>query len=128
MEAPSGAEAFEDAERMSKKQPSMVIWPASTASLIHGNVIRLLNDGRHRTSVLAECPGRRFRRHCIARCRAGSHAHPLPTKSELDRRAVQQRFDAAAHGVAQHDDARTGGVRTANSMAELTPCGLSSGA
>ena len=32
-------------------------------------------------------------------------AHPLADKvGSLDRRAVQQRCDAAAHGVAQHDD------------------------
>ena len=46
--------------------------------------------------------GRRL--HGALPCRLGD-AHPLADKiRSLDRRAFQQRLDAAAHGVAEHDD------------------------
>ena len=91
-------------ERMSKKQPWSVIWPASTASLIHGNVIRLSSD--RRTNSCSQMSWRSSGGACMARCRAGSAMRThWPTKSEASTGAPsKQRFDAAAHGVAQHDD------------------------
>jgi len=81
-----------------------VIWPASTASLIQGNVIRLSSERRTDSCSQTDC--RCSGGASIARWRAGSAMRThWPTKSDASPGAPSSsRANAAAHGVTEHHD------------------------